>query len=607
MSTITTITRRARRRLTGGRPHPAAAAHWLGATLAAALVVAGMQAAGAAPASAAALAPAAASAKGTAPGPVSNAFAMGGGVGGSVDPRTGAFQAQLPLINVAGRAGTGLSLALSYSQSLATQAASANRFGLGAGWSLGMPWVDTAGGVHVYPASGGSYAYDTSSPTGLAQYPLRDLTFAKAPGTIPARPGVAAQQYVYTLTYLDGTVDRFDAYGNLVEQADRFGNPIDLTWNQSGQLWQLTSVTDSYGQVYRLDYGQPSQISVISPPNAEGITATVTLHISNGLLQSVTDPLGQQTRFFYSQVPGLSFQVQLLSSVVSPAGETTSVKYLPVAYEPGVVVADTVTLTNQAGAQVLAPLHFNINPTSDASRHNYTGYPNHVKTGVDGLFTSGDFGYRYVTTLSNGTSTLQSTYNSLHLLVSRTVTIAAAGGSALNQTQTYTYPSVTSVTSLPANYAMPLTVTTVYGNPAFGATRTEVTKSSYDDQGQQTAFTNAAGTTTTTTYDPRYGLPLTQTVTGTDGVTSIATNTLTANGKSVYQATTAAATAGAKGAVTATARTVASYSYNGFGQVTGETLAWPRVPSPPGTATAQTRSPTPRPSASTPPRTPRPR
>ena len=189
MSTITTITRRARRRLTGGRPRPAAAAHWLGATLAAALVVAGMQAAGAAPASAAALAPAAASAKGTAPGPVSNAFAMGGGVGGSVDPRTGAFQAQLPLINVAGRAGTGLSLALSYSQSLATQAASANRFGLGAGWSLGMPWVDTAGGVHVYPASGGSYAYDTSSPTGLAQYPLRDLTFAKAPRDDPGPPG----------------------------------------------------------------------------------------------------------------------------------------------------------------------------------------------------------------------------------------------------------------------------------------------------------------------------------------------------------------------------------------------------------------------------------
>ena len=133
---------------------------------------------------------------------------------------------------------------------------------------------------------------------------------------------------------------------------------------------------------------------------------------------------------------------------------------------------------------------------------------------------------------------------------------------------------MTSVTSLPANYAKPLTVTTVYGDPAFGATRTEVTKSSYDDQGQQTAFTNAAGTTTTTTYDPRYGLPLTQTVTGTDGVTSIATNTLTADGKSVYQATTAAATAGAKGAVTATARTVATYSYNSFGQVTGEMLAW---------------------------------
>ena len=118
------------------------------------------------------MAPASAAVKGSSPAPVSNAFAMGGGAGGSVDPRTGAFQAQLPLVNVADPDGTGLSLAASYSQSLALQgAATANRFGLGAGWSIGLPWVDTAGGVRVYPASGGSYAWDTSTTDGVGPVP----------------------------------------------------------------------------------------------------------------------------------------------------------------------------------------------------------------------------------------------------------------------------------------------------------------------------------------------------------------------------------------------------------------------------------------------------
>jgi hypothetical protein len=143
----------------------------------------------------------------------------------------------------------------------------------------------------VYPASGGSYAYNASSPTGLAQYPLRDLTFAKAPGTIPARPGVAAQSYVYTLTNLDGTTDRFDANGNLVEQADRFGNLIDLTWRQSGSWWQPVSVADNYGQVTTFDYATAGQVKVTAP----GGLTTKTVYTSP-TVTTVTAPSGLITQ-----------------------------------------------------------------------------------------------------------------------------------------------------------------------------------------------------------------------------------------------------------------------------------------------------------------------
>ena len=214
----------------------------------------------------------------SAPAPVSNAFAMGGGVGGSVDQRTGTFSASFPLVTLNGRSGVGASLSLGYDQSLASQGEAGNRFGLGAGWSIGLPWVDTAGGIHVFPAAGGSYAYDADSPTGLSQYPLKDLTFAQASGVVASRrvasPGscqptarlAGAQSYAWTLTYRDGAVDRFDASGNLIERADRFGNRVDITWQQAGSHWQPPSVVDNYGQATCFDYGAVGGVKITSPP-----------------------------------------------------------------------------------------------------------------------------------------------------------------------------------------------------------------------------------------------------------------------------------------------------------------------------------------------------
>ena len=105
--------------------------------------------------------------------------------------------------------------------------------------------------------------------------------------------------------------------------------------------------------------------------------------------------------------------------MTSPTGEHATVTYTPLAYEPGVAAVSTVDVTDPHGNQVLPELRFNINPAGDG-QHNYTGYPAYNKNGPNGLFNSGDFGYRYTTELTNGTSTVDATYNSLHLLVSQT-------------------------------------------------------------------------------------------------------------------------------------------------------------------------------------------
>jgi YD repeat-containing protein len=534
---------------------------WLGAGLTLALVMLGVQAVASGPALAAS------AASGTAP--VSNAFAMGGGIGGAIDQRTGAFQAQLPLVNIAGRAGAGLSLTLSYDQSLAVQGPAGDRFGLGAGWTLGVPWVNTAGGVQVYPASGGSYAYDTGSPTGLAQYPLRDLAFVRESGKLPG-----GRSYAYKLTYLGGqTVSYFDTNGNLIAQIDRFGNTISLTWQQSGSSWHPLTVTDNYGQVTRFDYGTPGQVKVVAPVNAEGITATTTLTFYGGYLQTVTDPMKQKTTFGYTQLGGLS--AQLLSSVAAPTGEDTAVTYTQPPYEKAVVVASDVKVTDANSRQVLTERHFSLDGPDDKSQHNYTGYPQYNAKGPNALFASNDAGYQYTTELSDSSSAVEFTYNSLHLLISQQVlTASGPGGLKTSQTQVYCYPvycppKVPSWTSLPANYAKPTSVAVTYGDPSHKPNRTVTTSSAYNDEGLQTSATNAAGTTTTTTYNS-YGLPVTQTVTGTDGSTSITTDTFTDDGKSVQTVSTATGPS----ASAATARTVATYSYNDFGQVTGESLAW---------------------------------
>ena len=238
-------------------------------------------------------------------------------------------------------------------------------------------------------------------------------------------------------------------------------------------------------------------------------------------------------------------------------------------------VASDVKVTDANSRQVLTERHFDLNPSDNKGQHNYTGYPQYNAKGPNALFTSNDAGYQYTTELSDSSSAVEFTYNSLHLLISQKVlTASGPGGLKTSQTQVYCYPvycppKMTSWTSLPANYAKPTSVAVTYGDPSHKPNRTVTTSSAYNDEGLQTSATNAAGTTTATTYNS-YGLPVTQTVTGTDGSTSITTDTFTDDGKSVQTVSTATGPS----ANAATARTVATYSYNGYGQVTGESLAW---------------------------------
>src|SRR5919198_2270767 len=122
-------------------------------------------------------------------GPVSGAIGLGDGVSGSVDERTGMFSASVPLVTVGGPGSAGVAWSLVWEQSRAV--AGLDRSGFGAGWSLGASFIDPASPVTVYPANGGAYTAGGGYPSGLLNYPLQDLVYAKT----------TSGPYAFTLTY----------------------------------------------------------------------------------------------------------------------------------------------------------------------------------------------------------------------------------------------------------------------------------------------------------------------------------------------------------------------------------------------------------------------
>ena len=506
------------------------------------------------------------------------AFALAGGLAGSVDPRTGQFSVSVPLATADGDSGSAVSIALSWQQERA--AAAIDRSGWGAGWTIGSSFVSVAGLKRVFPAGGGSYLLDPAEPSGLKDYKLRDLKFATAVGSLPARSGAKALAYSYTLTYDDGHVDYFDANGNLAARVDRYGNRTDITWRgRANNVWQPTSIIDSYGLSTTFDYSTPDTVKILTPRRTDGVIAatTIALTAASGV-QTVTDAVGQKTTFGYASVSGAP--KPLVTQVTAPSGAKTTISYQAPSYQPTLTVVNTVTVTDAQGNSISPAQTFSPNPDGN-NRHNFTGYPNHLSTGSGGnaLFESGDANYTYSTSLTTGSTTTLSTYDALSRLTDRTVSVVPAVGEKplVAQTQVATYDTPVRVpSSLPPDFAQPDTValtqssqTSANGiSPA--PARTTSTHFAYDDYGRQTSETNEVGATTTTTYDDRYGQIVDQTTVGADGSEAEQVNTLTTDGRNIHTAATSAGTAGKA----LTARQTVTYGYDATGQLVSRTLAW---------------------------------
>ncbi|MER7959984.1 RHS repeat-associated core domain-containing protein [Streptomyces sp. NPDC096030] len=526
------------------------------------------------------------------PAGVSGAVAMGGGATGSISEQTGAFITAFPLVSLPGRGGSGVELALAYDQTAA--AAGAGRHGLGQGMGLGKPFIDPDGGGSLH-TPGGSYPLrpgDTEG-TGLERYLLKDLVLRDAPGTLPARDGAEGvpRAYRWVLTYDDGRKHYFSPEGDLIAEQDVFGHETAYAWNTEGGEHRLEKAVDAFGQAVTFGYSREDQVTVTSPVRSDGQQPQVVLHLDAGRLTEVTYPEDQTVRLAWDYTPE-GQPGRLLTRVEAPTEAVTRIGYDS---PHGFPVVSSLRVTDREGKNLTPERTFRLAAEGEHAGHDFTGRGQYES--ADALFDSADADYRYVTELSDGSSTVRSVYNSLHLLKERTATLTVNGEQKPVRTQELAYEGEREggqmpppASALPANYGKPVRATVTVHDPATGKSRTTAETARFDEHGRETERTDVTGAVTVTQYDPTvldgpggapgsgedrgpagYGLPLRVTVTGADGAEAVTENTLTDDRKSIASTRQLVKNTGEQ---EPSARTVTAFTVDGHGELTGRSVTW---------------------------------
>ena len=199
---------------------------------------------------------------------------------------------------------------------------------------------------------------------------------------------------------------------------------------RANNVWQPTSIIDSFGLATTFDYSTPGQVKVVSPERSDGVVPTTTIAVSATQgVQSVTDPVGNKTSFGYTSVSGAP--KPLITLITAATGARTAVSYQSPSYQTGLTAVATLKLTDAAGNAISPVQTFSLDPPGN-NRHNFTGFPNHLPTAAepDALFASGDAAYTYTTALTTGATTTLSTYDALHRLVRKQIAVTPAAGQA---------------------------------------------------------------------------------------------------------------------------------------------------------------------------------
>ncbi|MFJ4963483.1 RHS repeat domain-containing protein [Streptomyces sp. NPDC088729] len=449
-----------------------------------------------------------------------------------------------------------------FSQRLAV--AGVDRFGLGAGVSLGLSFVDVERGSVVLPS--GEHLMDASAESGFKGYKLKDVRFS-------VRQGAGPVEHAYVLESLkDGSRQFFDTGGDLVATQDRNGHVARLVWKIVNGKHRLESIAGGWGSKLTVKY-VGSTVTFISPKRwgqAKAPETAVTL--KQGRITSVKDPEDKVTRVEWK--PEGRGQVFVPGEVVSPTGAKTLFSYSEAEPRSGSVVS--VSEFEVRGAddrQLIAPVKVSLDPDGANGGRNFTGCPQYCEDGTDRLENSGDgsFSYRVRFTQDNGQE-VERSYNTLHLQKSEVARVKQGSQTKEVSRTEYSYPgekpdgAPPKAKDAPGNYQIPSTVKIVTSDPGDASRRKEVSVSSQADDLGRAVKQVRGGVETTTEYGP-YSIPVrTETKDTATGTRQVVENTLTGDGKAVARTVTKAAKDGAGPLETVS---TSAFEYHG-GELAGE-------------------------------------
>jgi RHS repeat-associated protein len=418
-----------------------------------------------------------------APDTIVGDFGLGDGLEGGIDEHWGSFAfgvsaGGVPLSWDSARVGS-------------------DRYGLGDGWSWRTAFIDTDGGIRVFPANGGVFEADASSASGLLDYPAADLVFEHRPGgRLPARGDGGAgdtddqRDFAYLLRELGGVTTFFDDSGDPVARITATGGRTDWRWSAEAQH-RLVGLITPDGVRTELDWRDDGQAIRVRPASnvagrGDDPATAWRVELHDGRIADVIDPLG-------GRVSATTDTSGLVTALESQSGAITELRWR--ARDDGSAQVEQVGLVD-ASAE-LSTRRFR--PAASAR----SGWPLHSTAAS--AFGAGPA--TFTTEVSDGRTRVFSTTNTLGLLVSRRVVAATASGDRTLHEQRFAYPGTdehgsptVGGSAMPPAWSSP-TSATVTHHHASGATRTSLQTTAFDEFGRPIEVVAADGTRTITEYD----------------------------------------------------------------------------------------------------------
>ncbi len=323
----------------------------------------------------------------------------------------------------------------------------------------------------------------------------------------------------FTVSFLDGSVHRFNSAGKLLSLADRLGNQTSLSYDINGRLisitdpfgrvltitpdanGRITSIGDSLGTAASYTYGGSGELLSVTYPDTSKFQFSYTTANSNLVLATVTDAIGNilETHTYDSQGRALTSEKQggvehySLSFISDTETDVTdalghiSKYFLDKTKGRNVVTQIQGFCACGSGSQTQSWTY--------DSQLNVNGHTNAL--GQIATYTYDSSGNKLSATGVLGTSSF--TYNQFGEVLTAT--------DAMNGVTTNTYDAAGNM----------LSVTDALNNP---------TTFTYDARGQLLTMTNARGKVTTLTYSTSGNLAQT-----TDALSGLTKFTYDARGR----------------------------------------------------------------------------